>query len=58
MKLVKVIKKETYKGKDGNTYNYKNYYVELDNGKRIAIRPAFKEDYKTLEIVSETIDNR
>lgn len=58
MKLIKVIKKETYKGKDGNIYNYKNYYIRLDNGKMIAIKPTFKDDYKTLEILSETINNR
>ena len=58
MKLIKVIKKETYKGKDGNDYNYKNYYIRLDNGKMIAIRPSFKNDYKILELLSETIDNR
>lgn len=58
MKLIKVIRKETYKGINGKNYNYKNYYIELNNGKFIAIKPTFKQDYKTLEILSETIDNR
>lgn len=52
MKLIKVIKKETYIGKNGKTYAYSNFYIELDNGKRIAIKPTFSDDYRALEIAS------
>lgn len=58
MKLIKVIKKSTYKGKDGKIYNNVNYYVSLSNGKRIAIKASFKDGYKWLDMISETIDNR
>lgn len=58
MKLIKVIKNETYKGNNGKTYHYQNYYIELDNGKKIAIKPAFAKDYQALELISETLDYR
>lgn len=58
MKLIKVIKKETYKGKDGKTYHYNNYSIVLENGKKIQIRPSFVKDYNTLDAIAELIDNR
>lgn len=58
MKLIKEIKKETYKGKDGNTYHYNNYSIVLDNGKKIQFKPAFVKDYAILNAIAELIDNR
>lgn len=50
-----VIKKQgnkTYKGKDGKEHKYINYYLQLDNGKRIAIRTVNASDLKVLEGVA------
>lgn len=58
MKIIKIIRKETYNGKDGNTYHYNNYAIVLPNGKYIQIRPAFVKDYDILNAVAELIDNR
>ena len=58
MKLIKVIIKQTYTGKDGKEYHYNNYAIVLPNGKRIQIRPAFVKDYAILNAVAELIDNR
>ena len=58
MKLIKVISKQTYTGKDGKEYHYNNYAIVLPNGKRIQIRPAFVKDYAILNAVAELIDNR
>lgn len=48
MVVVKKKGNKTYKGKDGNEHNYINYYLELDNGKRIAIRTVNASDLKVL----------
>lgn len=37
MKVIKRLSNEKYLGKDGKEYNYKNYYLLLDNGKEIPI---------------------
>ena len=58
MKIIKVISKHTYTGKDGKEYHYNNYAIVLPNGKRIQIKPAFTKDYAILDIVAEIIDNR
>lgn len=49
-KLVKVSKK--VKDKDGKELNYTNYYLELPSGQYVAIKPAFKNDYKVLYVVA------
>lgn len=43
-------------GKDGKKYT--NYYLELENGKVIAIRCAFANDYLTLanQVINGTIE--
>ena len=48
MKLIKVISKQTYIGKNGKTYHYNNYAIVLPNGRKIQIRPAFVKDYAIL----------
>lgn len=53
MKLVKKQSKQTYKNKEGKEKHYYNYFVELDNGKRVQIKPAFRDDTRTLDAVSE-----
>lgn len=58
MKIIKVISKQTYTGKNGKTYHYNNYAIVLQNGKKIQIRPAFSKDYAILDVVAELIDNR
>lgn len=58
MKIIKIISKQTYTGKNGKLYHYNNYAVVLENGKRIQIRPAFAKDYAILDAVAELIDNR
>ena len=55
MKLIKVQSKKTYLGKDGNNHNYYNYFVELDNGKRLQIKCAYSDDYPKLDLVAEYV---
>ena len=43
---------KTYKGKDGKEHNYINYYLELDNGKRVAIRTFEPKDLSVLDGVA------
>lgn len=52
MTIIKKQGKKTYKGKDGKEHNYVNYYVQLDNGKRVAIRTVNASDLKVLEGVA------
>lgn len=58
MKIIKVISKQTYTGKNGKTYHYQNYSIVLPSGKKIQIKPAFVNDYAILDAVAELIDNR
>jgi hypothetical protein len=60
MKIIKVISKQTYTGKDGKEYHYNNYAIVLPNGRKVQIRPAFVKDYamKIIDAVAELIDNR
>lgn len=58
MKIIKIISKNTYIGKDGKKYHYKNYAIVLPNGRKVQIRPAFVKDYAILDAVAELIDNR
>ena len=58
MKIIKVISKQTYTGKDGKKYHYNNYAIVLPSGRKVQIRPAFSKDYAILDIVAELIDNR
>lgn len=52
MQVIKVQSKKTYKTKDGKELHYYNFYLECDNGKRIAIRCVNADDVKRLDMVS------
>lgn len=46
-----------YKAKtneQGQVFN--NYYLVLDNGKYLPIKPSFKEDYKVLRLLAKKVD--
>lgn len=58
MRVIQIISDKTYKGKDGNTYHYRNFVLELPNGKRIQIKPAFSKDYAVLNVIAEIVDKR
>lgn len=52
MRIVKRKSNKTYKGKDNKEHAVYNYYVELDNGKRVAIRTFNTGDLRTLDGVA------
>lgn len=49
-------KKYTYTGKDGKTYTGHNFYLSLENGRTISIKPSFYKDTAKLLILSKEID--
>lgn len=55
MKVLKVQSTKTYKSKEGKELHYYNFYLECDNGKRIAIRCVNTDDIKRLDMVSEYV---
>lgn len=53
MKLIKVVKKETFTTKKG-TEKHKSYYaIVIDNGNLIVINPVFKDGYSQLDLICE-----
>lgn len=62
VKLIKVIDKQTYKGKDNKEHNYTSYKIVADNGNTVAILPNTKYDddarIKLNMLVDEIQDNR
>lgn len=52
MTIVKKVSKKTWIGEDKKERHYINYYLQLDNGKRIAIRTVNASDLKVLEGVA------
>lgn len=52
MKIIKRQSKQTYKGKDGKDHHYYNYFIQLENGKRVQIKTSFTDDLKTLDAVA------
>lgn len=52
MKLVKKQSKQTYE-KNGKKKHFYNYFLQLENGKRIQVKPAFKDDVKLFDYVAE-----
>lgn len=51
-KLIKISKKVVSKEDPKKELNYTNYYLELPSGQYVAIKPAFKNDYKVLYVVA------
>lgn len=49
--IVKRQSKKTYKNKDGKERHFYNYYIQLENGKRVQIKAAFDKDYVVLDSV-------
>lgn len=52
MRVIKKQSKKTYQGSDKKEYHYINYFLELDNGKRIAVRTFKPEDLSYLDAVA------
>ena len=52
MKVIKVKSNKTYKDKDGKERNYVNYYLEFENGYKMAFKPCFTKDYTILNGVA------
>lgn len=53
MRIVKKQSAQTYKSKkSGKDAHFYNYYLEFDNGKRIQVKCAFKDDVKLLDLIS------
>ena len=57
MRLIKKKSTKTYQGEDKKEHPYYNYYLELDNGKRISVKPACKkgeekQNYKVFDAVA------
>lgn len=57
MKIIKIKSKNTYKNKHGKECHYYNFAIQLENGKRIAIKPAFDRDYLALNVICEGVKN-
>ena len=51
-RLVKKQSKKTYIGKDKKERHYYNYYLVVDNGVSICIRPSFSKDNVKLDMVA------
>ena len=52
MRIVKRKSNKTYTGQDKKEHAIYNYYVELDNGKRVAIRTFNTSDLRVLDGVA------
>ena len=52
MKIIKVKSNKTYKDKDGQERYYINYYIEFENGYKMAFKPCFTKDYTILNGVA------
>lgn len=55
MKILKIKSKQTYKNKEGKECHYYNYAIQLENGKRVQIKPSFSRDYLVLDTISELV---
>lgn len=55
MKIIKKQSKATYKNKNGKECHFYNYYVQLENGKRVQIKAAFDKDYVVLDTICEYV---
>ena len=58
MKLLKIIDlNKKYVAKNGKEYTRVNYYIVLDNGSYIAVKPVFSEGYTKLDTICEVVRN-
>lgn len=58
MKIVKIVNKgDKYVAKNGKEYTRVNYYLVLDNGKYVSIRPSFSKGYTELDSICEVVIN-
>jgi len=55
---ITLVRKSVEVVKDGQTRHYTNYYLRLTNGSYVAIKPAFENDYKTLYVLSEEVEQK
>lgn len=55
MKVYLVRMKKSITNEIGEVKNYTNYYLILDNGSYIPIKPAFNNDYKVLYNLADEI---
>lgn len=55
---VKIVRKQVTVNKDGLTRHYTNYFLVLPNGAYLAIKPAFENDYKTLYILADELQQK
>lgn len=53
IKLLKKQSKQKYKNKEGKEVHYYNYFIVAENGKRIQVKPAFRDDQKALDVLAE-----
>lgn len=51
--IIKRQAKKTYKNKDGKERHFYNYYVQLENGKRVQVKCAFDDDYRVLDAIAK-----
>ena len=58
MEIIKIINKsKKYVAKNGREYTQTNYYVKLDNGEYVSIRPSFLKGYTQLDTIAQVIYN-
>lgn len=56
MKVIKVRSEKTYENKAKKVCNYYNYYLVLDNGRKVQIKASFpKNDNAVLDAISEYV---
>lgn len=54
MKIIKKQSKQTFKStKTGKEKHFYNYFLQFDNGKRVQIKCAFKDDLQLLDFAAE-----
>lgn len=58
MKVVKVVNLDKkYQARNGKEYTQVNYYLVLDNGNYVGIRPSFSKGYTALDSIAEMVKN-
>lgn len=59
MELIKRQSKATYTStKSGKECHYYNYFLQLDNGKRVQIVARFKEDVRVFDTIAKYEGNK